>query len=194
MEREYDVRLVSIVDDDGSLRRSVRNLLTSVGSGSRRSTPRRCFSSRFIGRPRLPGSRSADARDERPRPARASGSRGLTDSRGHCDRTRRRRARRRALQAGAIAFLGKPFNGDALLDAVRRAMGGGGPVAVEAAAPAGGKDMAMAHMTGAKDRLLRMSNRRIARPGLASIGGGVKTATWRPVPSRSLRRARSRGE
>ena len=28
---ENDVRLVSIVDDDGSLRRSVRNLLTSVG-------------------------------------------------------------------------------------------------------------------------------------------------------------------
>jgi FixJ family two-component response regulator len=33
-------------------------------------------------------------------------------------------ARRRTLQAGAIAFLGKPFNSNALLDAVRSAMHG----------------------------------------------------------------------
>jgi two-component system, LuxR family, response regulator FixJ len=32
-------------------------------------------------------------------------------------------ARQRALQAGAVAFLGKPFRGDALLDAVRAALG-----------------------------------------------------------------------
>ena len=31
-------------------------------------------------------------------------------------------ARRRALQAGAVAFLGKPFRGDALLEAVRGAL------------------------------------------------------------------------
>ena len=32
-------------------------------------------------------------------------------------------ARQRALQAGAIAFLGKPFRGDALLEAVGTALG-----------------------------------------------------------------------
>ena len=32
-------------------------------------------------------------------------------------------ARRRSLEAGAVAFLGKPFRGDALLDAVRTALG-----------------------------------------------------------------------
>jgi FixJ family two-component response regulator len=31
-------------------------------------------------------------------------------------------ARQRALQAAAVAFLGKPFRGDALLDAVRMAL------------------------------------------------------------------------
>jgi FixJ family two-component response regulator len=31
-------------------------------------------------------------------------------------------ARRRMLQAGAVAFLGKPFHGEALLGAVRRAL------------------------------------------------------------------------
>lgn len=31
-------------------------------------------------------------------------------------------ARRRMLQAGAVAFLGKPFHGEALVGAVRRAL------------------------------------------------------------------------
>jgi FixJ family two-component response regulator len=34
--------------------------------------------------------------------------------------------RRRSLQAGAVAFLCKPFNGNALLDAVRTALDQGG--------------------------------------------------------------------
>ena len=34
--------------------------------------------------------------------------------------------RRRSLQAGVVAFLSKPFRGDALLDAVRTALGHGG--------------------------------------------------------------------
>jgi CheY-like chemotaxis protein len=32
-------------------------------------------------------------------------------------------ARRQSLEAGAVAFLGKPFRSDALLDAVRTALG-----------------------------------------------------------------------
>jgi FixJ family two-component response regulator len=32
-------------------------------------------------------------------------------------------ARRRSLEAGAVAFLGKPFRSNALLDAVRTALG-----------------------------------------------------------------------
>jgi len=35
-------------------------------------------------------------------------------------------ARQRSLQAGAVAFLGKPFKGNALLDAVRSALGQSG--------------------------------------------------------------------
>jgi len=35
-------------------------------------------------------------------------------------------AHQRSLQAGAVAFLTKPFNGDALLDAVRTALDQGG--------------------------------------------------------------------
>jgi len=50
MEREYDVRLVSIVDDDGSLRRSIRNLLTSVGFRVETFDSAEVLSSRFIGR------------------------------------------------------------------------------------------------------------------------------------------------
>jgi FixJ family two-component response regulator len=36
-------------------------------------------------------------------------------------------ARRRTLQAGAVAHLGKPFHGEALLGAVRKALAEAGP-------------------------------------------------------------------
>jgi FixJ family two-component response regulator len=118
-----EARLVSIVDDDESLRRSVKNLLTSVGfrvetfasaeaflqSAHRADT--RCVVLDL----RMPGMGGLDlllhlAATGSPIPVVV-----LT---AHSDDE----ARRRTLQAGAVAFLGKPFHGEALLGAVRRAL------------------------------------------------------------------------
>jgi two-component system response regulator FixJ len=120
---EHDTAVVAIVDDDESLRRSLRNLLGSVGF--RVAT----FASaeEFL----TAGSREAigcvvlDLR--------LGGMNGL-DLLGHLAATSARvpvviltahgddRARQRALDAGALAFLSKPVQGDVLLDAVRRAL------------------------------------------------------------------------
>ena len=117
------MRLVSIVDDDESLRRSVKNLLTSVGfqvetfasaeaflqSAHRADT--RCVVLDL----RMPGMSGLDlllhlAADGSPIP--------VVILTAHSDDE----ARRRMLQAGAVAFLGKPFHGEALVGAVRRAL------------------------------------------------------------------------
>ena len=122
---EYDAQSVSIVDDDGSLRRSVRNLLTSVGF--RVET--------FVSAEAFLGSIHRENTGCLVLDLQMPGMTGLellahlaaTDSRipaiiltAHGDDE----TRRRTLQAGAIAFLGKPFNSNALLDAVRSAMHG----------------------------------------------------------------------
>ena len=118
-----ETRLVSIVDDDESLRRSVKNLLTSVGfrvetfasaeafleSAHRADT--RCVVLDL----RMPGMSGLDllmhlAANGSPVP--------VVILTAHSDDE----ARRRTLQAGAVAFLGKPFHGEALLGAVRRAL------------------------------------------------------------------------
>ena len=118
-----ETRLVSIVDDDESLRRSVKNLLTSVGfqvetfasaeaflqSAHRADT--RCVVLDL----RMPGMSGLDllsllAACGSPIP--------VVILTAHSDDE----ARRRMLQAGAVAFLGKPFHGEALLGAVRRAL------------------------------------------------------------------------
>lgn len=118
-----ETRLVSIVDDDESLRRSVKNLLTSVGfqvetfasaeafleSAHRADT--RCVVLDL----RMPGMSGLDllmhlAATGSPIP--------VVILTAHNDDE----ARRRMLQAGAVAFLGKPFHGEALLGAVRRAL------------------------------------------------------------------------
>jgi FixJ family two-component response regulator len=117
------MRLVSIVDDDESLRRSVKNLLTSVGfqvetfasaeaflqSAHRADT--RCVVLDL----RMPGMSGLDllvhlAATGSPIP--------VVILTAHSDDE----ARRRTLQAGAVAFLGKPFRGEALLGAVRMAL------------------------------------------------------------------------
>jgi FixJ family two-component response regulator len=125
---EDDMRLVSIVDDDESLRRSVGNLLTSVGFRVKTFASAEAFlQSAHRGNTgcmvldlRMPGMTGLDLLVH----LAAIGSRIpaiiLT---AHSDDE----ARRRALQAGAVAFLGKPFRGEALLGAVRSALEQAGP-------------------------------------------------------------------
>ena len=118
-----ETRLVSIVDDDESLRRSVKNLLTSVGfrvetfasaeaflqSAHRADT--RCVVLDL----RMPGMSGLDLLMRLAADGSAIPVVVLT---AHSDDEERRRT----LQAGAVAFLGKPFHGEALLGAVRRAL------------------------------------------------------------------------
>ena len=118
-----ETRLVSIVDDDESLRRSVKNLLTSVGfrvetfasaeaflqSAQRADT--RCVVLDL----RMPGMSGLDLLM---RLAADGSSIPVVVLTAHSDDEERRRT----LQAGAVAFLGKPFHGEALLGAVRRAL------------------------------------------------------------------------
>jgi FixJ family two-component response regulator len=120
---QHDTRVVSIVDDDASLRRSLRNLLTSVGlsvetfasaedflrSAERETTACLVLDLRMAGMSGL----------DLLRQLAVTGSRipvVILTAHGDDD------ARQRALEGGAVAFLGKPFRADALLDAVRRAL------------------------------------------------------------------------
>ncbi len=116
-------RVVCVVDDDGSLRRSLRNLLTSVGfqvetfpsaaaflaSVHRLNTGCMVLDLRMAGMTGL----------ELLRHLVATGARIpviILTAHGDAD------TRHRALQAGAVAFLEKPFPGAALVDAVRSAL------------------------------------------------------------------------
>ncbi|PWT72716.1 MAG: two-component system response regulator [Proteobacteria bacterium] len=121
---EHNGRVVSVVDDDASLRRSVRNLLTSMGF--RVET--------FISAEAFLESMHRDKTGCLVLDLRMEGMDGLELLRhltvvgtpiptviltAHGDDE----LRDRALQGGAIAFLAKPFHADVLLDAVRTAMG-----------------------------------------------------------------------
>ena len=115
--------IVSVVDDDESLRRSLRNLLGSVGfrvetfasaEAFLQSIPQehtRCL----VVDLRMPGMDGLEL-------LRHLSGRGIRIPAivltAHDDDE----ARQRSLQAGAVAFLGKPFNGNALLDAVKTAL------------------------------------------------------------------------
>jgi FixJ family two-component response regulator len=120
-------RVVSIVDDDASLRRSLRNLLTSVGVSVEtfasaedflRSVQRETAACLVLDL-RMEGMNGLDLL----RHLAATGSRiPVVILTAHGDEE----ARQRALEAGAVAFLRKPFQGDALLDAVQTAMHHGG--------------------------------------------------------------------
>jgi FixJ family two-component response regulator len=119
-----DTRVISVVDDDESLRRSVRNFLRSVGfrvetfasgedflsSGQRESTGCLVLDVRMTGMSGLDLLRYLAAENVRI-PAVV-----LT---AHGDEE----IRRRCLGAGAVAFLDKPFHAEALLDAVQTALG-----------------------------------------------------------------------
>jgi len=120
----HDTRVISVVDDDESLRRSVGNFLRSVGfrvetfasaedflsSARRENTGCLVLDVRMTGMSGLDLLRHLAAGNVRV-PAVV-----LT---AHGDEE----IRRRCLRAGAVAFLDKPFHGDALLDAVQTALG-----------------------------------------------------------------------
>ncbi len=120
---ERDRLVVSVVDDDESLRRSLRNLLRSVGFGVET----------FASAEEFLGSAQRENTGCLVLDLRMTGMSGfdllrhlaVADSRipaviltAHGDEE----TRRRSLQAGAVEFLDKPFRSDALLDAVRAAL------------------------------------------------------------------------
>ena len=120
---EYDTQIVSIVDDDESLRRSLRNLLGSVGLRVETFASAEAFleslhqeqAGCLVLDLRMPGMNGFELL----RHLSGTGSRipaVILTAHGD-DETRQR-----SMQAGAAAFLSKPFNGDALLDAVRTAL------------------------------------------------------------------------
>jgi len=116
-------RVVSIVDDDPSLRRSLRNLLTSVGLRVETFESAEAFlesSSRehagcLVLDLRMPGMSGLDLL----RHLKALGSRiPVIVLTAHGDED----ARLQSLGAGAVAFFDKPFQSDALIDAIRRVL------------------------------------------------------------------------
>ena len=123
----HDTQIVSIVDDDESLRRSLRNLLGSVGLRVETFASAEAFlgsihqeqTGCLVLDLRMPGMSGFDLL----RHLSSMGSRiPVVILTAHGDDE----VRHRSLQAGAAAFLSKPFNGNALLDAVRTALGQGG--------------------------------------------------------------------
>ena len=116
--------VVCVVDDDESLRRSVRNLLSSVGfqvetfasAEEFLESTHRASTGCLVLDLRMAGMNGLDLL----RHLAAMGSRiPVIILTAHGDEE----ARRRSLEAGAVAFLGKPFRGGDLLDAVRAALG-----------------------------------------------------------------------
>ena len=120
---EYDRQIVSVVDDDESMRRSLRNLLGSVGFRVETFASAEAFlqsihqeqTGCLVLDLRMPGMNGFDLL----RHLSDTGSRiPAVILTAHGDHE----AHQRSLQAGAVAFLSKPFNGNALLDAVRTAL------------------------------------------------------------------------
>jgi FixJ family two-component response regulator len=121
---ERETRVICVVDDDESLRRSVRNLLSSVGfrvetfasAEEFLEYAHRANTGCLVLDLRMAGMNGLDLL----RHLAATGSRIpviILTAQGDEE------ARRRSLEAGAVAFLGKPFRGGDLLDAVRAALG-----------------------------------------------------------------------
>ena len=117
-------RTVSVVDDDQSLRRSLSNLLTSVGFRvDTFASAEEFLSSR---QPENTGCLVLDVRMggmngfDLLRHLAATGSRiPVIILTAHADDEARQRSR----EAGAVAFFGKPVRADALLNAVKRVLG-----------------------------------------------------------------------
>ena len=118
-----DGRLICIVDDDASLRRSLRNLLMSVGfpvetydsAEAFLEAPARDSIGCVVLDVRMAGMSGLDLL----RHLASAGSRiPVIMLTAHADEE----TRRRSLEAGAVAFLEKPVRSAALLDAVRTAL------------------------------------------------------------------------
>jgi FixJ family two-component response regulator len=116
-------RVVCIVDDDASLRRSLRNLLMSVGfrvetfdsAEAFLEAPRRDSIGCVVLDVRMAGMSGLDLLKH----LAAVGSRiPVVILTAHADEE----TRRRSLEAGAAAFLEKPVRSGALLDAIRTAL------------------------------------------------------------------------
>lgn len=116
-------RVVAVVDDDPSLRRAVRNLLTSAGFHVEAFASGEAFLASVqrnaagclvldLSMPEMSGFELL-AR------LRSDGATIPTIVlTAHCDEE----IRQRSLAAGAVAFLAKPFQADALVDAVREGL------------------------------------------------------------------------
>jgi len=122
---QEDRQVISIVDDDESRRRSVGNFLASVGfrietfdsAEAFLQSEQRARTGCLVLDLRMPGMSGLDLLAC----LAASGSAvPVIILTAHNDDE----ARRRTVHAGAVEFLGKPFHGDALLGAVRRALAG----------------------------------------------------------------------
>ena len=120
---EPDRRVVSIVDDDASLRRSLRNLLTSVGfrveafesAEAFLESVHREITGCVVLDLRMAGMSGLDLL----RHLTATGSRiPVIILTAHGDD----KTRQQSLEAGAVAFLQKPVQSALLLDAVRAAL------------------------------------------------------------------------
>jgi FixJ family two-component response regulator len=120
---ERDRSLIAAVDDDESMRRSLRNFLRSVGfrvetfaSGEEfLRSGERAHCGCLVLDLRMNGMSGLDLL----RHLRAAGDGiSVVILTGHGDDE----TRQRCLQAGAVAVLGKPFHHDALLNAVRTAL------------------------------------------------------------------------
>jgi FixJ family two-component response regulator len=117
------VPLISIVDDDDSLRNSLNNLIRSVGFGVQGFSSAEAFlnshqlhdTACLIVDVRMPGMSGLDLQR---RMVAANSRIPIVFITSHGDDN----ARTRALEAGAVDFLYKPFREEALLSAIDRAL------------------------------------------------------------------------
>jgi len=125
MNSEHSSRLVAIVDDDRSVQSALKDLLESAGLSAR------CFGSAeeflesgglgetacLVTDVRMPGMSGLELQAR----LKAEGSRiPIIFITAHADA----KTRSRAMTAGAVEFLSKPFDDDALLTRVRAALDG----------------------------------------------------------------------
>jgi FixJ family two-component response regulator len=116
--------MISVVDDDPSLRRAVRNLLTSAGFGvvtfasgeAFLSAPERQLTGCLVLDLSMPEMSGLELLAQLRLDGSSIPAIVLT---AHSDEE----VRRRTLAAGAVAFLAKPFQADALVDAVQESLG-----------------------------------------------------------------------